>query len=143
MRTAEEELRRVTRALRVLSAGNRGMVRAAGEQELYEDICQSISDSAGYPLAWIGLAEPDDHRSVRRVAESGPGAPYLKGIEVSWGEGLWATARFIRSGQMIAVNDAANDARFQPWREGARSRAASSSSARSDPGGVPISRRPG
>jgi diguanylate cyclase len=51
MRTAEDELRRVTRALRLLSAGNRAIVRAASERELYEDIYRAISDSSGYPLA--------------------------------------------------------------------------------------------
>jgi len=120
MPTVEQELRRVTRALRVLSAGNRAIVRAAGERELYENICRAISDSGGYPLAWIGLVGTDHRRSVRTVAESGPGAPYLKGLEVTWGDGPLGngpTGLSIRSGRVIAVNDAAKDTRFEPWRE--------------------------
>src|SRR3974390_1885164 len=64
---AEAELCRAARALRVLLASNQAMMRAGDESCLYQDICTAIIDSGGYLLAWIGLAESDARKSVRKV----------------------------------------------------------------------------
>ena len=70
----QEKLRRSSRAMRVLSASNQAVIRAGDENDLYRDICSAITDTGGYPLAWIGFREDDDAKSVRRVAESVPEA---------------------------------------------------------------------
>jgi PAS domain S-box-containing protein len=53
----ENELRRVNRALRVLSDFNHMMVRSLAENELLDGLCRVLVDSGGYGLAWISLAE--------------------------------------------------------------------------------------
>ena len=48
----EEDLRRLTRELRAISACNQVLVRATDEQALIDDICRITCDRAGYRLSW-------------------------------------------------------------------------------------------
>jgi PAS domain S-box-containing protein len=65
----QEQLARLTRALRTLSACNEALVRTADEQELLQRICDLIVDTGSYRRAWIGYAEPaDGFRIVARAA---------------------------------------------------------------------------
>src|SRR5262245_35341588 len=116
----DEALRRTIRALRVSSAGKRAVIRAEDEPALYQEFCAAITSEGGYPLAWIGVPEMDDAKSVRVVAHSGSGVQYLNSIQVSWGEGPLGNGPAglcIRTGRTIVINDAAHDERFEPWRE--------------------------
>ena len=54
---AEEELRRVNRALRTVSDCNQAMVRAPDEVTLLTDICRLLVERGGYRMAWVGFAE--------------------------------------------------------------------------------------
>jgi hypothetical protein len=85
-RQIEDELRRAIRALRVLSAGNRAMIRSGDEAQLYRDICKAVPEAGSYPLAWIGLPTKDPEKSVQVAAASGCGIGYLNMFMVSWGE---------------------------------------------------------
>jgi len=51
-----------------ISACNRAMVRAAGEAELQQQICQVLVEQGGYRLAWIGYAKEDEGKSVHIAA---------------------------------------------------------------------------
>jgi len=120
-------LRRVTRALRTLSAGNRALVRAGEEQALLERMCQVIVDVGGYPLAWVGYAEQDEARTVRAVAQAGyeGGLDALRRVlgRVSWsnderGRGPGATA--IRTGEPCVIRNVLADPRLAAWHEESR-----------------------
>jgi PAS domain S-box-containing protein len=117
---AEEELRRVTRAMRVLSASNQAVVRSGGEADLYRDICAAITETGGYPLAWIGFARNNDRKSVEIVAAAGTGIEYTHSLEVTWddgprGRGPAGTA--IRTGGIAVMSTLAENPDFGPWCE--------------------------
>ena len=67
-RRTEAELVRVNRVLRMLSEGNRALLRAESEAGLMQEMCDLITASGGYPLAWIGLLLHDDYKSIGPVA---------------------------------------------------------------------------
>jgi len=73
---AEIALGRSMRALTTLSRSNQTLVRAVEEDALVRDVARIVVDTGGYPMAWIGLAESEGSRRVRRVASAIPrGAP--------------------------------------------------------------------
>jgi len=55
----------------VLSQCNEVLVRALDEAALLGDIGRIIVEVGGYRLAWVGLAEQDEMRTVRPVARGG------------------------------------------------------------------------
>jgi len=117
---AAEELRRATRAMRVLSASNQALVRSRDEGDLFRAICEAITDTGGYPLTWIGFVENDDRKSVRVVAASGQSIEYLSSHGVTWADGPLGggpTGTCIRRGRITVCNDVETDPGFQAWRE--------------------------
>ncbi|MEX2048021.1 MAG: ATP-binding protein [Gemmatimonadota bacterium] len=73
---AEITLGRSMRALHTLSRSNQTLVRAVDEDTLVREVARIVVDTGGYPMAWIGLAESEGGRRVRRVAAAVPrGAP--------------------------------------------------------------------
>ena len=108
------------RALRVLVAGKKAVIRAAGEADLYRAVCGAITDEGSYPLAWIALPEFNDRKSVRIAASAGVGTGYLNALKVTWGQGPMGngpTGTCLRSGQITIVNHTENDPLFLPWRD--------------------------
>ena len=118
-RLAERKSRRLARILRTMSEGNQALVRATGEDELYRTMCQVIVEYGGYRLAWIGLAETDEEKSVRPVAHAGHEAGYLATASVSWAEtarGRGPTGTAIRTGAPQFNNDFTANRLVEPWR---------------------------
>ena len=117
---AEEELRRATRAMRVLSTSNQAVVRAGDEQQLYADICGAITGPGSYAMAWVGFAEHNDQKSVRTVASFGSGTDYLESHGITWDDsptGQGPTGKCIRTGRAAVSNDLQSDTGFAIWRE--------------------------
>ncbi|MDB5893467.1 MAG: hypothetical protein JWQ88_998, partial [Rhodoferax sp.] len=83
-RQAERELARVSRAQRLLSAGNEALVRASSEQNLLDEICRVAVEIGGYSLAWVGFAEAEGAHAITAVAHAGGGADSMKGEPLSW-----------------------------------------------------------
>ena len=118
----EEQLRRATRAMRVLSASNQALVRSHDESSLFDAICAAITETGGYPLAWIGFAEDDEQKSVSIAAAGGRNLAYLAGLRVTWVDeptGRGPTGTCIRAGRIQVCNDVDTDVRFGPWRDNA------------------------
>ena len=110
----------LNRALRLLSDCNATLVRATDETDLLNELCQLVVESGGYQMGWVGLAEQDDARTVRPVAQSGHERGYLDNMQISWdggrdiGRGPTGTA--IRTG-LIQVNQNSPDSpALAPWR---------------------------
>ena len=117
---AQQRLERVMRALRVLSACNQAIVRAGDEQRLLQSICDILVSIGAYRLAWVGMAEQDEARSVRVVAKAGPAAAYLDDMRVSWKEDEWGrgpTGAAIRTGEPQVNLYPQQSPVFSPWRE--------------------------
>ncbi len=119
----ERKLARANRALRVLSAGNRALLRSKGEQDLLDDMCRVIVQAGDYRIAWVAYAEDDPAHSVRIVAAWGVTKDFLDGLEISSDEtesGRVPAGAAIRRGVAIVSNDIATDPDYAAWRELAR-----------------------
>jgi PAS domain S-box-containing protein len=126
----EEELRKVNRALNVLSESRRVMTRAGDEKELLGRLSEVIVHKGGYRLAWVGLAEHDEHKTVLPVAQAGFEEGYLEGVHISWANterGRGPTGTAIRTGEPCICKNILADQRFSLWREEARKRGYASS----------------
>jgi two-component system cell cycle sensor histidine kinase/response regulator CckA len=112
------EVKRLNRALLALSRCNQELVRGNNEQELLEKVCQIIVNTGGYRMAWVGVPEDDEEKSIRVAAQSGDTGGYLQSIRVSWadipvGRGPVGTA--IRKGEICAIPNMLKDPRYAPW----------------------------
>lgn len=126
----EQELRKVHRALRVLSECNQALVRSSPEADLLHDVCRIIVDTGGYRLAWVGMAEQDEAKSVRPAAQAGYEAGYLDSVNITWADtdrGRGPTGLAIRTGEPVACQNILTDPAFLPWRAEAAKRGYASS----------------
>ena len=116
---AQRELARLSRAQRMLSACNDSLIRAESEVSLLRGVCRMAVEIGGYAMAWVGYAHEDTDRSIEVVAHAGNDAAYMQGIPMSWSElgpnGMGPAARSIRSGEVVIVEDIAEDPSFAPW----------------------------
>jgi len=120
----------VSRALRTLSRANETLIRATSEQELFERMCQVITDSGGYRMAWIGLPQNDPEKSVRAVTSSGVDKGYVNAAKVSWSDterGRGPTGTAIRTATPQINQNFASNPNLAPWREAALQRGYGSS----------------
>jgi PAS domain S-box-containing protein len=64
----ESMLRKINRALHVLSECNEIVVRATEENVLAEKICGAITILGEYQFAWVAFTEPNDVKSIQPIA---------------------------------------------------------------------------
>ncbi len=116
---ADRELARLSRAQRMLSACNETLIRAESEASLLRGVCRVSVEIGGYAMAWVGYAHDDAARSIEVMAHAGDDADFMKGIPMSWAEdgpnGQGPAARTVRSGEVVIVEDIAQDPSFAPW----------------------------
>ncbi|GBE18897.1 alginate biosynthesis sensor protein KinB [archaeon BMS3Abin16] len=127
---AEEELRRVNRGLKMLSAFNQTLVRTMDEPSLLRNTCRVIVEVGGYRFAWIGFAESDEEKTVRPVAQAGYEKGYLDTVHIVWSDteqGRGPTGTAIRTGKSIVCKKMLTDPRYSPWRSEASERGYASS----------------
>jgi signal transduction histidine kinase/HAMP domain-containing protein len=116
---AEAHVRRVNRALRVLSECNKALVRATEEQALLEAICRVVVNLGGYRFAWVGFKEDHEAKTVRPVAHAGHDDGHRASLNVTWADdesrhGAVGTA--VGTGQPSIVNDVSTDPAAVLWR---------------------------
>ncbi len=124
-RQAERKTQRLSQILRTMSAGNQAMVRAADEDELYREMCRVIVEVGGYRMAWLGVAENDEERTIRPAAFAGHEAGYLSQMKMSWADNPWGRGPAgvtIRTGIPQFNNNMAANPVMAPWREAALER---------------------
>ena len=118
-RKAEDELRKVNRALKALSGCNEVVVRATEESELIHNICRIIVEVGGYRMAWVGFAEQDEKTTVRPIAQAGYEEGYLDTLNIPWaergGDGE-PTSIAIRTGQPFIAGNIFSNPDFAHWR---------------------------
>lgn len=113
-------LRNLSQALNTLVAGDDAIVHARDEVSLVQDMCKAIVEEGGYRFAWVGYAEHDCERSVRRIAQWGPSGQYPETIRVSWGDarsGIGPGGLAIKTGKPAIVDDMLTDRRYALWRD--------------------------
>ena len=113
-------VRKLNRELVAIKECDRALVKARNEQELLDSVCRIVCDVAGYRMAWIGMKEINNERTVRPVAWSGHNDGYVDQIKASWGDderGKGPTGETIKSGKSVFIQDFNRDERMAPWRE--------------------------
>jgi PAS domain S-box-containing protein len=116
---------RAERAGRVLASGNRAVMRAADEQELFRRICEAVVRDGGYTFCWFGIAEQDPEKTVRPAASAGHEKDYLKVANITWADtkrGRGPTGTAIRTCETCVCRDPATFTDFAPWRAEALAR---------------------
>jgi PAS domain S-box-containing protein len=116
-------LKRSNRALKAFSECNHTLIRATDELELMRDICRTFVEVGGYKLAWVGIAEHNEKKSIRPVAQWGDNSGYLSNLQVSWSEldscGMGPTGTAIRSSKPVVVQNIQTDPRWALWKTAA------------------------
>jgi PAS domain S-box-containing protein len=121
-RRGEEALQRANRALRVLKECDEALVRASGERELLERVCEILVEVGIAKMAWVGEAEQDSKKSVRPIAcagDTGPNGGFLQSLRITWADrtrGRGPTGTAIRTGQIVICHDLAAKRELKPWR---------------------------
>jgi PAS domain S-box-containing protein len=115
-----ESLSKVNRALKTFSGCNQALIRATDELQLMKDICWTIVETGGYRMAWVGIAEDDDWKTVRPVAQWGDQDGYLDTLDMSWADtdrGRGPTGTAIRTGTTRVVQNILYDPSWAIWRD--------------------------
>src|SRR3954469_20392740 len=114
-------LHRIQRTLRLVQQCRRALLHATNETDLLRAVCETTVAEGGYPLAWVGIAEQDADKRVRRAAHAGDDSGYLDSIDVRWNEhvpeGLGPTGYAIRDRKPYWTRFIATDPAWTPWRE--------------------------
>lgn len=114
------ELRRVNRALRILSAGNRAMLRANNEQALLDEMCRAIVEEGGYGVALALYRRDDEASTLWPMAASGypGGLEALRKLRISWADdnyGRGSAGIAVRTGQMQLTRNSLSDPNYAVW----------------------------
>lgn len=119
---ADDTVRRLNRALKILNDCNQALVRATSESDLLERICEIVVAEGGYRLAWVSVAEQGPDQKVRVAAHAGFESDRLVDIDLTRAEtdrGMGPTEKAIRTGKPCIVKDIRTDPDYAPRRAGA------------------------
>jgi len=117
---ANDKLYKINRAYQMLSECNLLLVNAKSESELLEKLCKIVVEIGGYRLAWIGLADNNEQKTVSPVAQAGFENGYLESLSISWADterGRGPTGTAIRTGKPYIAKNILIDPNFKPWRK--------------------------
>ena len=129
---AEKQDRRPNLALRALSECSQALARITKEPELLGAICRTVVETAGYRLAWVGLAEDDEQQTVRPAAQAGHDDGYLDTVRITWAGNEWGqlpAGAAIRTGEPCVDRNTKGDSASAPWRAEAAKRGFAASAA--------------
>jgi PAS domain S-box-containing protein len=115
----EASLTKTSRAYRTLRRSNHAVALANNELHLLQEACKAIVEGGRYTMAWVGMAQQDEAKSVLPVAFSGFEAGYLTQAKISWGDnerGRGPTGTAIRTGQTMVSQHIHTDPNFEVWR---------------------------
>lgn len=121
-RLTRQTLDGVSRALHTLHACNEIMLREATEDGLLASVCNIITESEGFALAWVGFADQADDGGSRIAKHhvAGPAAEYARVVDVHADdspEGRGPAGLAIATGRTRIVADMAAEPSMAPWRE--------------------------
>lgn len=117
-KNAEEQTKRLTRALKVRSACGQEIIRAREENLLLENICHQIINVGGYRSTWVGYAEQNEQCTVRPVAQAGFEEGYLESLNIAWSDtpdGQGPAGLSIRKSTPIIVNNVTTSTIYKDW----------------------------
>jgi diguanylate cyclase (GGDEF)-like protein len=113
-----DNLERLNRTLRALSAGNHTLLHAVDEQALLHDMCEVIVGTGRYHVAAVGYAQHDERKSIRWMAAVGVDIAFLEAVQFTWDDteqGGTITGTAVRTGKpVVARNLLTNTAYASP-----------------------------
>jgi diguanylate cyclase (GGDEF)-like protein/PAS domain S-box-containing protein len=121
-RANDQQLTRLNRLLRTISAVHQMMLHVSDRDRLLLDTCRILVEHGGLRMAWVGLADFDTG-AVMPVAHAGTEFDYLDEVGVRCDDspqGSGPTGTAIRTGQPVVNPDSETNPVFTPWRETAR-----------------------
>jgi len=126
LKSAQEQLQRRNRALRLLSDTNQALIRATAEEGLLQQVCDSAVNIGGYLMAWVGYVEHHPAKTVRPAAHAGVESGYLSNQLFSWDEtrpeGQRPLGEAIRTRRPAAIEDIQPSSQGRFWRDAALAR---------------------
>ncbi|MDO8871076.1 MAG: PAS domain S-box protein [Methanobacteriaceae archaeon] len=123
--SVDKKLKKVNRALRMISDCNQSIVRIKDKDELLNNICRLIVEEGGYKLAWVGMAENDEFKTVLPVAHYGFDESYVESIKIRWGNNKYGegpVGKSIKNSEVSISRNIIEDPYFEPWQEKAQER---------------------
>ncbi len=112
-KNAENILRRLNRALKVLGECAQAVMYGTDEIMLSQEICRILVLSGGYRMACVGMVQHDEYKSVTPVAHYGFEDGYISSLKLSWSEdtewGRGPTGIAIRTGKPAIARNISTD----------------------------------
>ena len=108
------------RALALIRGCHVTLAQATQEQSFLQETCRLLVEVGGYPLAWIGLAEDDESKNIRPVAQAGLALGLIDRLPRTWAEEdpkLDPTGAAIRSNQPVFCPDIQSEPSCAFWEE--------------------------
>ncbi|HEY5766188.1 MAG TPA: PAS domain S-box protein [Candidatus Deferrimicrobiaceae bacterium] len=108
---------RLENRFRIMSSVDQAVIGVLEEDRILSLVCEGLAGGRGYPLAWIGVGEPDG--TVRVARSEGPAKGFLTEVSIRWDdspEGRGPTGRAIRSGAPSVANRIRGDLDLVSWR---------------------------
>lgn len=119
-RELEGEVRRIARVQNALRAANSILLRAPSEARLLEGMCDVIVHMGGYRMAFVGLANHDDAKTVGFAAIVGVEADRVRAGGIRWDDGpngRGPTGMALKTGVIQVQQDFANNPGVARWRD--------------------------
>jgi len=116
----QQEVGRITLALRMLGAVNEALVRVGSEGELMAEVCRLAVEVGRYRLAWIGFAAQEGGQAIQVAAVHGAELGAVEALGLRWGGGeepAGPAVAALRSGRPVVVPDLAVHPSTAPRRE--------------------------
>ncbi len=129
-KVVKKNLKKINRALNMISECNKLLLFAKNELNLLQRICKIIVELGGYHLAWVGMADKDEEKTVNPVAQEGFEDGYLETVNITYANterGRGPTGTAIRTKKPSLAKNILTDPKFEPWREQAIKRGYKSS----------------
>jgi len=117
----EREIERLNRLYATLSQVNQSIVRAVSQEELLQQVCETMVTGARFKVVWIGRHDSQTHQ-VRPVASAGA-KTYLEHVIFyadDRPEGRGPVGICLREGKPAIFNDFLNAPQSLAWREAAQ-----------------------
>ncbi|MCW8331378.1 EAL domain-containing protein [Photobacterium sp. SDRW27] len=119
-RAHEEKLRRTSRALSAIHASNMHLTQSVDEQQLFEGVCRTIVEKAGYRFVWVGLIQQDKGKGIEPVAWAGEEQGYISALKQCWqvdGQASCSVATALETGTQCLEMDIRSESDSFLWRQ--------------------------
>lgn len=116
---AEEELKRLNRALTAFIRINQSLVRESDEIGFLRDVCKLLCGEAGYLMAWVGYIKNDEAKTIQPKVWEGVEDGYLTNVPISYGANEYGNGPAgiaVRTKKTAVFQNIQKDIRDEEWK---------------------------